>query len=306
LKILVTGSSGFIGSHLVHSLNYSIRVVQRYVPKHHNTSIEYYFIKDFVSFEDWRDLLKDIDVVVHLIGLAHHKFDYSPKSFSKYLSINFHSTINFAKSASKLGIKRFIYLSSAGVYGDHSSYPLSEDFLPKPLEPYAVSKLIAEKYLLEISSKGEMDVIIIRPPLIYGSEAPGNFARLRQLGCLGFPLPFSCISNLRSFLGIDNLINFISHCIDHPLAGNQVFNVSDDNDISTVAFMNLIYNALDKQLILFPIPENILSLFFSFMGKKDEYVKLTKNFQLDISKSKDLINWKPKFSIEEQLTKALS
>ena len=306
MKILITGASGFIGSHLVQSLKYSMRLVQRHVPKYHNTSVENYLIEDFESFQDWRGLLKDIDVVVHLIGLAHHKFDYSPKSFSKYLSINFQSTINFAYSASRLGVKRFIYLSSAGVYGDHSSCPLSEDFLPKPLEPYAVSKLIAEKYLLEISSKVEMDVVIIRPPLIYGSGAPGNFARLRQLGYLGFPLPFSRISNLRSFLGIDNLINFISHCIDHPSAGNQVFNVSDDNDISTVTFMNLIYNALDKQLILFPIPENILSLFFSLMRKKDEYVKLTKNFQLDISKSKDLINWKPKFSIEEQLTKALS
>jgi nucleoside-diphosphate-sugar epimerase len=305
LKILVTGSSGFIGSNLVNSLNYPIRAVQRSVSKSQNTSVEYYLVRNFESFQNWRVLLKDIDVVVHLIGLAHRKLDSSPKSFSNCLTLNFHSTINFANSASKLGVRRFIYLSSAGVYGDYSSFPLSEDFLPKPLAPYAISKLIAEKYLLEISSKGEMDVVIIRPPLVYGSRAPGNFSRLLKLVRLGFPLPLSGISNFRSFLGIDNLISFITHCIDHPSAGNQVFNVTDDKDISTVGFMNLISTTLDKKINFFSLPGNTLSSIFNFIGKKDEYVKLTKDFQLDIAKSKNLVDWTPEFTIEEQLRKAL-
>ena len=305
MKILVTGSSGFIGSNLVKSLNYPVRAVQRSVSKCENTSIEYYFVNKFESFQNWKVLLQDIDVVVHLIGLAHSKLDSSAKSFSNCLSLNFHSTINFANSASKLGINRFIYLSSAGVYGNSSSLPLSEDFLPKPLAPYAISKLLAEKFLLDISSKGEMDVVIIRPPLVYGSGAPGNFSRLLKLVRLGFPLPLSGISNLRSFLGIDNLINFLTLCIDHPSAGNQVFNVTDDRDISTIGFMNLISKTLDKRLNLFSLQDNMLSSIFNFIGKKDEYVKLTRDFQLDISKSKNLLNWTPKYTIEEQLKKAL-
>ena len=151
-----------------------------------------------------------------------------------------------------------------------------------------------------------MDVVIIRPPLVYGKRAPGNFAKLRQLVHLGFPLPFRGVSNFRSFLGIDNLINFITHCIDHPSAGNQVFNVTDDSDISTVAFMNLISRTLHKKIILFSLPENVLRSIFSLMGKKDDYIKFTGDFQLDISKSKNFINWSPKFTIEEQLIKALT
>lgn len=305
MKILVTGSSGFIGSNLVNSLNYSIRAVQRCVSKSQNTSVEYFLVKNFESFQNWKVLLKDIDVVVHLIGLAHTKLDFSPKSFSNSLSLNFHSTINFANAASMLGVSRFIYLSSAGVYGDYSSLPFSEDVLPKPLAPYAISKLLAEKYLLEISSMCKMDVVIIRPPLVYGSGAPGNFSSLLKLVRLGFPLPLGGISNNRSFLGINNLINFITHCIDNPSAGNQVFNVTDDEDISTVGFINLISKTLDKKINFFSLPGNTLSSIFNFIGKKDEYVKLTNDFQLDISKSMNMLDWSPEFTIEEQLRKAL-
>lgn len=293
MKLLITGASGFIGSNLLHSLNYPIRAVQRKSSTNQFANIEYYFIKDFNIFSDWNDLLKDIDVVIHLVGLAHQKLNYSKSSFINHISLNFNSTIKFATSASRLGVRKFIFLSTSAVYGEYSIYPFTEKALPNPVTPYATSKLLTEKFLLELSSNSEMDVVIIRPPLVYGNGASGNFSKLLKYVELGLPLPIKNIDNLRSFISIQNLNCFIKHCINHTAASNEIFNISDGNDISTIQFVNMISKSLDKNVKYFNIPNFLLHLCFKSCGKYNMYNKFTLNFQLNVSKSKDILGWEP-------------
>ena len=257
--------------------------------------------QNLTFFEDLR-LFEGVDCVVHLAGRAHDLNGSSPETKSAILQANSETTDKLSQAASLCGVKRFIFLSSVGVHGNNSGErPFSEKSALTPHNSYAHSKLMAEKYLVETCRASSLDAVIFRPPLVYGPGVKGKF--LSMLGWLrrGIPLPLGAIHNQRSLVGIDNLIDLIVTCIDHPAAANQTFLVSDGEDISTAQLLRRMSKALDKPARLFPLPTSLLQLGANLIGKQDIAHGLLGDLRVDISHTKKVLNWTPRFSVDEGL-----
>ena len=251
-------------------------------------------IGDLNPTTNYQNILKDVDVVIHLAARVHKMQDTSEDPLSDFRNVNCATTLNLAKQSSFAGVKRFIYLSSIKVSGEFS-YP-NKPFgvndtidLNSPLikknDPYAVSKLECEIGLHSISEKSNMGVVIIRPPLVYGKEVKGNFSSLLNLTkiSLPLPLPFSGIENKRSLVYVKNLVSLISLVVEHPKADGEIFLVSDDKDISTSNLIHIIYSASGKNAKLFKIPKSIFKICLYSIGKSGLYNRLFKNLQVDIT-----------------------
>ena len=252
---------------------------------------------------DLSNVLSKCSSVIHLAGLAHVNQESLLDPLKEFQRINFYGTINLARQAAENGVTRFIFISSIGVNGNTSTKPFTESDIPMPIEPYAISKHRAEDGLIALSKQYEMEVVIIRPPLVYGPNSPGNFSKLIKLVKLGIPLPFASVNNKRSFIALSNLIDFIILCTKHPKAKNETFVISDGEDISLPLLLNLISNAIGKKLWLFPFPRFLLRVLARLLGKSVELNKLECDLQVDITKARSLLNWNPKYSIKDELNK---
>ena len=208
-----------------------------------------------------------------------------------------------AKQAVAAGVKRFIFLSSIGVNGRSTTKPFTENDIPLPDQDYAISKLEAEKGLQELALSSGMEVVIIRAPLVYGPNAPGNFAILMKWMNRNIPLPLGTINNKRSLVALDNLVDLILTCSNHSAAANEVFLVADGEDLSTTELLKRISNALGKKSRLFPFNQRILEFCLVLIGKKDLAQRLCGSLQVDISKTKRLLNWTPPITVDEGLHK---
>ena len=301
--ILLTGSTGFIGSNLLIKLDSNVRLVLRNHPKDINTNDDKFYISDFSKSTNWDGAFTGIHSIVHLASIAHDNLSKYSANPSGLFDVNTEGTLNFALSAAKAGVERFIFISSIGVNGNSSSLPFTELDVPAPTEPYAISKMKAEQGLINISKKYDIEVVIIRPPLVYGPNAPGNFSKLIKLVKLGLPLPFASINNKRSFIGISNLMDFIILCTKHPKAKNEIFVISDGDDTSLPLLLNLISDSIGKKLWIFPFPRFLLTVLARLFGKSVEFNKLVCCLQVDISKARLLLNWNPKYSIKDELNK---
>ena len=296
-KVLVTGSSGFIGSHLVSKfihLGYEVIEVSR------SRKTSSHVTKDISGDTDWSDVLEGIEVIVHCAA-AVHQMNLSENTLNSYQLLNVEGTINLAEQA-KATVKRFIFISSVKVNGEETfNTSFFADDSPNPKDSYGLSKERAETGLREIAKLSKMEVVIIRPPLVYGPNPKGNLEKLVEYlqGKIPF-LPFGLVtSNSRSLLYIGNLIDFICICIEHKAASNETFLISDDSDLTTFDIISLIGNALDVRPILFPVPVFILRLLFVVLGKKDYGARLLGNLCVDVTKNKKLLGWTPKFSVQE-------
>jgi nucleoside-diphosphate-sugar epimerase len=198
-------------------------------------------------------------------------------------------------------VKRFLFISSIGVNGNINTRPFTEDDEPNPAEPYALSKWEAEQGLWEIQRETGMEVVIIRPPLVYGPNAPGNFGSLMRWVEKGLPLPLGAIDNQRSLVALDNLVDLIITCIDHPAAANQVFLAGDGEDLSTTELLRGVARAMGKSAHLIPVPPSLLMLGATLLGKKAVAQRLLGSLQVDISKARRLLGWQPPVSVEEGL-----
>tara|TARA_B000000565_G_C23766705_1_gene370620 strand:- start:676 stop:1608 length:933 start_codon:yes stop_codon:yes gene_type:complete len=294
--ILITGASGFIGSAIseyFYNKNYKIIEVKR------GETGENVISKDISGSTDWSDSLKGIDIIIHCAA-AVHQMKESDHNIESYQKVNVAGTLNLANQA-KNHVKRFIFLSTIKVNGEETfamKFTPEEEVNPK--DPYSISKKIAEDGLIEISKSSEMEVVIIRPPLVYGKNPKGNLGKLSNLINMRLPLPFGLITtNKRSLIYIENLIEFINICTFHPKAANEKFLISDGEDISTKEMILLIAKAMNKKAYLVPIPSSLLRLFFVLIGKKEYGNRLMGSLSIDISKSKDRLGWDPKFSISE-------
>ena len=259
MNVLITGANGFIGNAVALNLNsrecYLVRVTVRKLNKNFPNSIQVYENMDLLGDTDWSHALKNIDVVIHCAASAHLAGSGSKDSISRFLNVNVSGTENLAYQAAMLGVKRFIFLSTLAVHGAETllrPFNVDDEFLPQ--SDYARSKLAAEKKLAEISKATGMSIVVIRPPLVYGPNAPGKFRLLVRCVQWRLPLPLGNIKNKKSFLFLDNLVDLIICCIDNPNASNQVFLVSDDEDISTTQLIEKIGIALNKPTFLLPIP----------------------------------------------------
>lgn len=298
-KILLTGSSGFIGQHLK-QLN--TNVTYRYVIRKRlkQTSSEQFIITNLDSKTNWDGAFDGISTVVHLAGLAHSK-EYTAQEFNE---VNTQGTLHLARMAVSSGVKRFVFVSTIGVNGTRTlGEPFSESMKTYPHNVYAKSKLNAEIGLREIAKEMGLEVVIIRPVLVYGAGAPGNFGKLVKLVQKTPFLSFSLCKNKRSFISVDNLVDFISVCITHPKAKNETFCISDGTDVSIREFTDGIAKGLNKKLIQLSIPVFILKLLGKITGKSDLIEQLVGDLQVDSSKARELLDWTPPVTMVETFSK---
>ncbi|WP_298208120.1 NAD-dependent epimerase/dehydratase family protein [Acidovorax sp.] len=309
---MITGASGFIGRHLTHSIQkaqnpWQLRLVSRDVTRlRDSTGAAFHTVGDIDGRTDWSALLQNVDLVVHAAARVHMLNDTAASASMQYRRTNTEGTLRLAHQAAIAGVKRFIFISTVGIHGISQNHPFLETDNPAPQGPYAKSKLDAEYGLLNLASHSGMDVVVIRPPLVYGSDAPGNFSRLATIVRCGVPLPLGSIQNLRSLVAIDNLVDFIQHCMLHPAAANQDFLISDDKDISTPVLIQNMCAAMQKPVRLVPVPLIFLKCGAACLRKQDMLHQLTSTLQVNIHKARTLLKWKPKVTPIEGLYKALS
>lgn len=304
MHILVTGANGFIGSRLCYiakGQGLSVAKVLR-----SSCSDNDFIVGGIDGATDYTSALEGIDCVVHLAARVHVMQDTQQEALDEYRKINVDGTLNLARQAVDAGVKRFIFLSSIKVNGE-STKPgqlFTADGISNPQDAYAVSKEEAECGLFELSMQSKMEVVCIRPPLVYGPGVKANFAAMMYWLYKGIPLPFGVIHNKRSVVALDNLVDLILTCMEHPAAGNQVFLVSDGEDLSTTELLRRTAVALGRSPRLLPVPQELLQFAFRLLGKRDLAQRLCGSLQVDISKTCTMLGWSPLVSVDEGLLMA--
>ncbi|HGS5021744.1 TPA: UDP-glucose 4-epimerase family protein [Vibrio cholerae] len=301
MNILLTGASGFIGSKLLEELPANnILSLGRDNPK--GQPSEKFFKLEIDNDTDYSVALSGVGVVVHLAARVHVMNDEVSNPLEEYREVNTRGTVNLARQAASAGVKRFVFVSSIKVNGEGTSQdrPFTSADLHAPEDDYGLSKSEAEQQLFNIGKETGMEIVVLRPTLVYGPGVKANFASLMNLVSKGIPLPFGCITkNKRSLVSVDNLVDLIITCIDHPKAANQVFLVSDDHDVSTSEMVRELAIALGKPTWQLPVPIWCYNLFGKLFGKSDIVDRLTGSLQVDISHTKETLGWKPPQTLQE-------
>jgi UDP-glucose 4-epimerase len=299
MKILVTGANGFIGSAIINSLsnNNNIHIIAA-LRKNSNiivnkSNVSIILIEDINKHTNWYKALEGVTTVIHTAGVAHKSSKLVKNEI--YREVNYYGTLNLAEQAISSGVKRFIFLSSIKVNGEVTEFnvPFNAEDTPLPIDYYGISKLEAEKALFVLSKITNLEIVIIRPPLVYGNGSKGNISVIEKCVALGLPLPFASISNKRSVVSINNLINLIQICLYNSNAINQIFLVSDNQDLNISDLIRLVVKKNIRKPIIFPFPVKYLKFLFSLFGKSKIYNKICCNLQVDIEKTKKLLSWNP-------------
>ena len=269
--------------------------------------MEYSQVGDLGPTTDWLGALQGLDAVVHCAGRAHVMTDTATEPLTAFRTVNMDGTLNLARQAVDAGVKRFVFISSIGVNGAQTALgrSFSETNKPNPHNAYALSKWEAEQGLLRVADETGLEVVIIRPPLVYGYGAPGNFGALMRAVQRGWPLPLGTVCNRRSLVALDNLVDFIVTCITHPQAVNQTFLLSDGQDLSTTELVRGMAKAAGVPARLLPVPVWVLQTGATLLGKGNAVQRLCGNLQVDISKAKQLLGWVPPVSVDEGLRRAV-
>jgi nucleoside-diphosphate-sugar epimerase len=312
MNILLTGVNGFIGRFLYLELvqrKYSVLCAIRKKepglrdPGHFFDRFFYFDVKNAKT--DFKTALHNIDVVIHLAARAHMltKSDYYMQK--EFMDINFHFTKNIAELSAKMGVKRFVFISTIGVNGKSTEgiCTYTEKDKEKPYNSYTISKFYAEQILRKIEAETGMEVVIIRPSLVYGPEVKANFLKLLKIVNTGIPLPFAGLNNKRSFVAIDNLVDAIAECAVHKKAGGETFLISDGHPLSTTQLLQKISAALGKKLRLFYFPPIILKMVLTSLGKKPIYDRLWGSLAVDSTKIRQHLDWQPKITFDQGIKK---
>ncbi|AZE77575.1 UDP-glucose 4-epimerase family protein [Pseudomonas synxantha] len=305
-KILLTGGTGFVGRPLLKALVSSRYQIINVVRKSTATTlpdVQDYVISSLSGENNWGALLQGVEVVIHSAGRAHVMNETHNNPLQAFRDVNVDATLNLARQASKAGVKRFVFISSVKVNGEETkaSCPFTSSDTPAPLDDYGVSKLEAEQALMALAAQTLMEVVIIRPVLVYGPGVKANFQKMLSFVSKGIPLPFRTINNRRSLIFIDNLIDFICLCIHHPAATNRVFLVSDGDDLSIGEILEKLSVAMNKKSRLFAFPQPALELLASLIGKREFFQRLCGSLQVDITDAKERLGWKPPVSVDNAL-----
>ena len=305
MNILLTGATGFLGNRLATTLHSNPDVdlsvaVRRHVVMPASQIVE---VLGLDSNTDWSTSLVNKKVVIHAAARAHVMKDEKADPLVEYRRVNVDGTLKLARQAAVAGVQRFIFISSIKVNGEQTllGQPFTADDVPAPEDAYGISKWEAEQGLQQLASETGMEVVIIRPPLVYGPGVKGNFSSMMKLVAKGIPLPLGSIDNQRSLVALDNLVDMIITCIDHPAAANQVFLAADGHDLSTTELLRSVARAMGKPSRLIPVPSSLLMLGATLIGRKAMAQRLLGSLQVDISKARDLLGWEPPITVEEGL-----
>jgi nucleoside-diphosphate-sugar epimerase len=306
MKILITGASGFVGRALCTSLikkSMYVRAVLRSIHKKIDNP-EVVVIDNIDLHTNWIGVLHGVDVVVHLAARVHVMKEEAVDPLFEFRKVNVDGTINLAQQAFKAGVHRFVFISSIKVNGEFTNlgHPFTADQISVPSDPYGISKYEAELGLKVLAEETGMEVVIIRPPLVYGPGVKANFLSMMKWMQRGIWLPFGGVTkNRRSFVFIDNLVDMIIICINHPAAANQTFLVSDDEDLSTAGLLKRTALALRRPSRLIAVPAILITFVLRLFGRPDISQRLCGSLQVDIQKTKDLLDWSPPVSVDDGL-----
>jgi UDP-glucose 4-epimerase len=264
-------------------------------------------VGELLPATDWGQALQGVDAVVHCAARVHLMQDDATDHLQAFREVNVYGTLNLANQAAQAGDRRIVFVSSIKENGEASQpgQPFSADDVPSPLDPYGVSKLEAERGLRKIEAQTGMEVVIVRPPLVYGPGVKANFASMLRWVASGMPLPLGAIHNARSLVALDNLVDLLVTCLKHPAAAGQTFLVSDGEDVSTTELLRCTAQAMGKKALLLPVPASLLELCATLLGKRAVAQRLCGSLQVDISKTSRLLGWIPPLTLDQGLSKAV-
>jgi nucleoside-diphosphate-sugar epimerase len=307
VKVLVTGAAGFIGSTLVRRLavhdRFQVRAAARSAPRDLSPAVEVVGC-DLTENADWAAQLDGMDAVVHLAARVHMMRDTAADPSAEYQRVNVAGTLNLARQAAACGVRRFVFLSSIKVHGESGTYRESD--VPAPQDAYGKSKHVAEVGLRSVAADTGLEITIIRPPLVYGPGVRANFAALIRAVRRGTPLPLGAVHNRRSLVAVDNLVDFIITCMEHPAAANETFLVSDGDDLSTSELVRRLARAIGRPAHLVPVPAGLLVLGATVVGKRAMVRRLLDSLQADITKARKQLAWVAPVSVDEALRRAVA
>ena len=304
MRVVVTGASGFIGRHLCAQLeDHNFDVVRAVRHSSPNVDGHEYVTGDIADSTVLDELVRGADVVVHLAGRAHFARDVE-RSEELFAKANVVAASRLAEVAANAGVRRFVFLSSIGVLGDRSEQPLDENAPPAPAEPYARSKLAAEEALSRIAGTSGLELVVLRPALVYGPLCPGNMARLAKLVRTQVPLPLAAYGNVRSLLGVHNLVSLIELAITRPEAANQVFVAADAQEVTLPQLLQTLGEGLGVAVRLVRLPATVVEGLATIAGQRKPLLKLTASLRVDASKARKLLGWVPSVDTSTGLREA--
>ena len=308
--ILVTGGTGFVGSsvlaRLVEDGTMPVRAAVRSAGARITPGIDKVLVGALAEDTDWRAALAGVSALVHCAARVHVMDETAADPLEEFRRINVQGTLALARQAAAAGVQRFVFVSSIKVNGEMTAVgkPFTADDTPAPVDAYGVSKMEAEQALRALESESGMQVVIVRPPLVYGKGVKANFATMMRWLARGIPLPLGAIHNRRSLVALDNLVDLIVTCVRHPQAAGQTFLVSDGQDPSTTELLQRMGRAMGRPARLIPLPAVCLTLGASLLGKRDVAQRLCGSLQVDIGKTRRLLGWTPPLTLDQGLQKA--
>lgn len=299
MKVLVTGASGFVGQALMAALTRARHKVVAAVRD--ARTADALAVGDIRADTDWRAALTGCDAIVHLAARVHVMQDTAADPLALYRATNTHATLNLARQAVQIGVKRLVFISTIKVNGEGRDVPYRETDPPAPEDAYAVSKWEAEQGLWKIARETGLEVVILRPPLVYGPGVKANFRRLLDMVARGWPLPLGAIDNRRSLLYLGNFVDAIRLCVEHPAAAGQTFLLDDGEPVSTPQLVMAVARAMGRQARLLPVPVGILEFAGALFGKRAAVARLSGSLYVDSSAIRLRLGWTPPYSMQQGL-----
>lgn len=304
--VLVTGATGFVGRATCGALRARGLVVRAAVRRANQAvgvADEEAVVGEIDATTRWDAALEGIDSVVHLAARAHVLRESSRSPEAEYLRVNRDGSATLGAAAAARSIRRFVFASTIGVLGDGRSAPYSEADPPQPISPYGRSKLAAEQSLTRIASDSTVELVVVRPSLVYGPEAPGNFAKLLEWAYRGWPLPLGGTRNARSLMYVENLAQFFVHCVSHPAAAGETFVISDPYPRSTAALIEALASALHRPARLLAVPPALVELAARAVGMQRTYERLFGSLVVDATKARERLGWSSPIAMDEGLAR---